>query len=376
MIFSGNKTTSFGLDISDRSIKAFQLKKAGEHTKIQAFGRYRLPEGLIVDGMPKDYAELSKNINKLLSKPIYGSFTTNSVVASLPESRTFIKLISIDKSPNNIADLIGAELEKHIPLTAKEIYYDWQIIKEKKDSFDILIGAAPKGIVNSYIELLRGTKLTISALETGSVAMCRCLLPEENKKYNGPLDKNYALIDIGAMNSNLTVYSKGTIALSVSIPISSEAATDEISKTLEIKREQAEKAKLICGLDKSQAHGIVADILSSLINSLINRMEISIDYYNSHYGNRGPVSEIIITGGGSNIKDLDKLIHDKIAVTTVVGNIFTNLNEDTGKFSKWLTPVNDPESKNNLPATNMSNNGLSYAPAIGLALRSIIAGKS
>jgi len=119
-----------GLDISDLSLKLVQLNKIGDKIKIQAVGRTELEPGLIKNGVIRNKVKVIKAINKLLANPNIGKISSNEVVACLPEEKTFIKLIEIKKSLNDINEKIETEIEKHIPLPIDKIYYDWQIIED------------------------------------------------------------------------------------------------------------------------------------------------------------------------------------------------------------------------------------------------------
>lgn len=359
---------TIGLDISDSVLRAVELKKVQEKLKINCISKYRLKTGIIKDGEIKNKEELAKAIEQLLNKPIWGSFDSASVIASLPDSKTFIKLVEIEKTINSLEQVIGTEIEKHIPLALSSIYYDWQIISENSTSYKVLIGAAPKNIVEQYMEVLSNSKLSVLALEIESIAIARALLKEEAPKFTGEFNNNYCLIDIGAKRTSLTIYSKKTIITSVSLPISSDESTELIAKSLEIDNEKAEKAKMICGLDESQAHGIVSGILSDMISVLIQKIEISLDFFYKHYPEAGTLNQIIICGGGSNIKYLDKFLFEKIKIPIIFGNPLINLHEDTAILEKNLLP-RKPEESN--PDSKLENFIASYVTAIGLAQRSI-----
>ncbi|MCK5061215.1 type IV pilus assembly protein PilM [Candidatus Parcubacteria bacterium] len=377
MFITKHNIPPIGLDISDSSLKLAQLKSSGDSIKIQALGCKNLEKGIIDSGVIKQPEIVIKKINELISRPNFGSINTNEVVACLPKDKTFIKLINMDKTPNNLIDVMENEIEKHFPLSGKEMYFDWQIVKEYDQNYDVLIGAAPKNIVKQYIAILTKARLSVVALEIESAAISRTLLKEEARKYSGPLDKNYCIINIGAENSQMSIYSQGTIVMSVSIPISSRETTDEIAKTLEIKPEQAEKAKFICGLDKSMANGIVHDILLAMIENIISRIQIGLDFYYKHYSGRGNITKIILTGNGANVKNIDKIFSEKLSIPAEMGNIYTHLDESKEKLSKNFIVYDmikpDDKKKNNEEknASIQGNNELIYTTAIGLALRKI-----
>jgi len=385
MFFSKSSNYPIGLDISDLSLKLVQLRKSGDTIKIQALSRVSLEAGLIVDGEIKNKEGLIKKIKELISSPKYGKISSNNIIACLPETKTFIKLIEVEKTPNKLSDIIETEIEKYVPFPVKEVYYDWQVIGSSNDRESVLIGVIPKAIVNQYTDLFYEVKLSIEALEIEQVAICRALLREESPGFKEPYNKNYAIIDFGAIRTSLTVYSKNSILFTVSVPISGEKITYEIAKNLEIERVQAEKAKIICGLDENVADGIINKILSVTIKELNSKIIEALEFYNSHFSDRGPINYIILCGGGANIKGIDKIIKNSVSLEVKKGNILKNINMAKEDFNNLFSSkynlnrdvlkkinkksVGQKETKNNLLATQ--DLSLTYVTAIGLALRGL-----
>jgi type IV pilus assembly protein PilM len=375
-MFNSKKKSSIGLDISDLNLKAVQLASSGNKINIQALGRVNLPKGIIERGSIKDRNVVINALKSLFDKPSYGSFNTNQVVACLPETRTFIKLIYIEKGPNNLSDIIESEVEKYVPLSISEIYYDWQIIKESDDRYEILIGAAPQHIVNQYIDILQSAKLEVSALEIEAMPICRSLLAEESQKVDASLPPaSTAIIDIGAKRTSLIIYADNAIAVTLSLPISGEEITDRIASTLEINKDQAEKAKIICGLDKNNAHGIINNILSDMIRELTGCLVDATEYFSKNYPNLPTIKKIYTCGGGSNIKSLEEILSQNLNLEVVKGNPFANITETEEKFGKNLTETHNLQNKDIIDSkgklTVKQSSSLSYATAIGLSLRNI-----
>lgn len=393
MLFSNNSKYPIGLDISDLSLKLVQLKKQGKKIKIQALGKVSVPEGLIDNGEIKNQEEVIKIIKRLIDKPKYGKVSSDNVVACLPETRTFIKLIEITKTPNNLADVIEIEIQKHVPLLIKEIYYDWQVIEDKGDTLLVLIGAAPKEIVNQYTDLLDRAKLSVEALEIEPVALCRSLLAEESPNFAGEYKNNYAIIDIGATRTSMVVYSKNTILFTISMPISGEKITKDISDSLKISKKQAEKAKIICGLNESRTQEVINKILSRTVYDLNEKINEAFEFYNNYFSKRGLINYVLFCGGGANIKGIEKIINKSISIKIKKGDSLINLGEAREKLAKLLSiKYNlDIDSSNDIGQSSIKdktgkkrvNNNLSiiqdssltFATAIGLALRGIFINK-
>lgn len=386
MLLANNSTYPVGLDISDLSIKLVQLNKIRDKIKIQALGKLTLPPGIITNGAINDRAELIKAIKKIIAAPGYGKVSSEEAAVCLPESKTFIKRIEVAKSPNSLADVIGAEIEKHVPMSKSEIYYDWQVTAELADKYQVLIGAAPKEIVDQYAQLLDDAKLSVAAMEIEPTAICRCLLKEEAPeakpaaaplKPEGTAPLNYGIIDIGANHTCLIFYSDNTIVFSVSMPISGEEITAKISRTLNLTPEQAEKAKIICGLDETKANGVIKKILEETIKNLISKIKEALDFYENYYG--GKLNKILLCGGGGNITELGKIIAQEFSIKVETADALTNLDETGEKFNPIFMEKHSFDAKllkndSSREGNNLSiqqNSGSTFTTAIGLALRGI-----
>ncbi|MEI7497867.1 MAG: type IV pilus assembly protein PilM [Candidatus Falkowbacteria bacterium] len=367
-----------GIDISDTSIKLFQLTKVGDKIKTQAINKIDLAPGIVDEADIVKIDELVKAIKQLIATPKYGTITSREVVACLPENKTFTKLIELEQTPNDLTEMVKIEMEKHIPLPIEEIYYDWQIISTQNTKQSILLGAAPRTIVDAYTNLFDSCGLSLSALELESTAICRALIPEPKKgDKTNQQNTRYAILDIGAKRASLIFFAGQTVLFSVSLPFSSDEVTHKIAENLNISPEQAEKAKIICGLDETKAHGIVKEILAEAIIALIQKIKDTIAFYQSHFPKTGSIQQIYLCGGGSNIENLDKILEEKLGIKTSIATPLAQITDRPEKINKALTEtyqlklgLKNSDSNQELIATKHSE--LIFTTAIGLALRNII----
>lgn len=377
--FTKSSKYPVGLDISDYSLKLIQLNKKGRDAiDIQAISRVELPKGVIENGEILSQEKLIESIKTLFIEPKKGKITSREVVVCLPETKTYLKLIKIEKSPNQINQIIESEIEKNIPIPINEIYYDWQIVESGKQFDSVLVGACSRKIVNQYIDSLKKAKLSILGLEIEAIAISRSLLKEESIKTRKPeKQNNYLIIDIGKKRTSMFVYSKNTILFTQSLPLSGELITSKIAKSLEIEEDQAEKAKIICGLDKTKAKGIIRNILSDTIDNIVEKIDDSLSYFNTHFSDRGPIDQILICGGGSNIKNIANYIEESVSIKSENGDSMTNLNIKSADINDFFIESykiksdfsNDTSDSKSISITQ--DNKLTYTTAIGLALRNI-----
>lgn len=335
--------TAFGLDISDLSLRLFLLKKQKEVFKTLAYGEKILPPGLIVDGEIKKPNLVSKTLKELIKKPTFGHVLNQAVIACLPEPKTFIKIIQTPWSKeSNLTETIEEGVKKHIPLSLDEAYLDWQISEIKENEWlEMLIGVAPRQIVDSYTDLLKNSGLMPIALEIEAAAINRSLF-----KQGLIPEKSGIIIDLGATRTSLIIHARAMILFTISVAISGEQLTQTIAQKTGLPPKQAEKLKITYGLNLGVKNKAARQAILPIINNLIKRLKETIDFFQIHFPNQPPIQEITLCGGGANLIGLTQFLSKNLSLKVKLANPLINL----------ITP---PKIKSPLV----------YTTAIGLAIR-------
>ena len=355
-MFSNPFHNAFGLDIGDLTIKLVQLQKhtfshKKPHYELTNYRSVSIPPGLIVNGEMQKPEEIRKYIQKLLKgnsnqKPIKSPW----IVATLPENKSFIKLIQVKKNADELIDedIINIA-KKHIPFDEDNYYLQWQIIPDSIGNTPktrILIGAAPKAIADSYTYLFESLGLGVVALEIEAIALTRAMITA-HKKYE---NEARAILDIGATRSCLIVYDNDVVQFSTSIPYSGELLTTALMQRAHLSYEEAEEMKKNVGLEYSQNKNQAWQVMSDLTEELVTGIKNALDFYYSHFSDTNKVTRIIMCGGGANLPKLDRVISSQLKLTARPGMPWKNLSS--------TKPINIS-----------SEVSLNYATAIGLALR-------
>lgn len=345
---------AFGLDIGDLSIKLVQLRnvswrRRGSAFTVVAARGTKLPHGLITNGELQEPETVRKYLQHLLEKKVAAQSLTKShwVVAALPDQYGFLKVIDIEKEPQDIIEEdIRYAAKKHIPFDEAAYYVDWQIIPGGAGSASarVLIGAVPQSLANMYTYLLESVGLVVVAIELDALASARALITAE-KTYEG---EARALLDLGATRSLLTIYDHGHIQFNTSLSFSGELLTTAIAQKLHIPYDEAERLKITHGVEykKSKAWYVTAN----LIDELVDQIQKAMNFYYSHFPDANKITHITMFGGGSAMKHLDKILSLKLKLGARPGNVWKNLQLTT-------PPPLDPHTS------------LGFATAIGLALR-------
>jgi len=363
-----------GLDISDTGLKLVELGKKGKKIIFQAVGRADLPPGLVENGQIINQAEIAKKIKNALDQPLFGKFSAATVALSLPEAKSFAKLIYVEKSPNPLPAAVDAEIGKYVPYENDEIFYDWQKIGEDRDRHHIFFSACAKTDFMEYEQLLNAAGLKIEAAEPEAVALCRALLPSETPAAAPTNEENaVGIIDIGAQRTHLVFYGRQSVLFSISLPICGQEITKQISVALEVPANEAEKAKIVCGLDENIAQGVIRKILTATLDQLFARLQEALLFEQKHYPDIGPIKEVILCGGGANIKGLDSLMANKLGLPARLGRpgqIIANSENHPGFSEIHRLEEKSPDGKTTRETMSLTQNNINgFAAAIGLALR-------
>lgn len=365
------KPESFGLNISDRSIKIAKLKKNREGLSLVSFGKTEIKPGVIEGGEIKDQKALIEAI-KLSVKKVQGEkLRTNYVVASLPEEKAFLQVIQLPiLEENELKDAAYYEAENHIPLPIGEVYLDSQIVKPvigHLDHFDVLIAAMPKKIVDPYLVSIKKAGLIPKILETESQAISRALIKNEVSSF--PI----LIIDIGLTKTCFIIFSGYSLRFTSSIPISSQRISELISTGFGISISEAEDLKTKTGLSqdfhKKREDGSeiavtakrILETVDPLIVDLVNRVKSYLGYYQSYVSHEHlssdvrEVKKIILCGDGASFKGLDDFLSVKLKIPVEIAN-------------PWINIL--PEFKKEIPEISFDKS-LSFATALGLGLRAL-----
>ena len=344
--------SSFGLDLSDLSIKVLRMESEGEAHRVSGFASAALPIGSVIDGdilKPDVVVDVMK---RLLTEPSMRKMHTRKVVCSLPETKAFLRVISLPTmEKKEVAEAIRWEIEANIPLSIDQVYYDWQILSDilpvESGKINVLFVAVARSVVDQFVSVLESAGLDIVGLETESIAQARSLLSEKDER------KTTLIVDIGDRRTSFLISVGNVTCFTSSVPLSSQMITDAIAKQLRISFAEAEDLKIKQGLGSLALHGPVFQAALPVLESIAGEIEKSIGFYRENLRYSTDIDTVILCGGGSNMKGLLPYLSRRLSRDVVFGNPWVNVH-----FGNRLPPID-------------RNHSVQYSTAIGLALRGI-----
>lgn len=337
----------FGIDLSDLSVKIVQLENNDSLDSIRAYSFLPIPDGCIEDGKIINKQKIAETIRLAIKKAAPKTVNTKKAICSLPESKVFLRVLSIPKiGKEEISEAIKWEIEASIPLSVDQVYYDWQIVGEVENKQNVLTVAVSREVIDDLLDVLKIAKLEAYGMETESTAVAKSLISENSSKKETSL-----IIDLGAKRTNFIVVEGNIPFFTSSVSFSSIGVTESIAKAFKISSEEAEKMKISQGIIYSREKNFVFDSIKSYLEGLSAEIEKSIDFYQNINGKSSKVEKVILCGNGANLKGLVPYLVKRLGRKVIIGDPWINLN-----FG------------NNLPIINKEKS-LQFSTAIGLAIQ-------
>lgn len=335
---------SFGVDISDESIKYVELLTTRQGVRLGKFGEKKIPHGTIESGKIKD----EKKIEEIISD-IKKETGMKSVRVSMPEEQIYLfKIYLPTVDLKNIRDAIDLVLEDHIPIPAPEVNFDYEILSQDKDNIEVQVVAASKDVIESYLAVFKDCNITVQSFEIEAQAISRALVKK------GDPD-TYMIVDFGEKRTGIFIVSRGIVMFTSTLDVSGDMLNNMIMKNFKVSFEEAEKMKQKYGLERNVDNQEIFSVLLNSVSVLRDEIVKHFLYWNTHKDDKGKenplIKKIILCGGGANLIGLADYFSVSLKTTVDIANLWLNLEEN----NTYVPEINFKQS-------------LSYVSAVGLAL--------
>ncbi|MBI5139778.1 pilus assembly protein PilM [Candidatus Nomurabacteria bacterium] len=335
---------SFGLDISDESLKFAELIPAKDGIRIGKYGERKIPTGIIESGKIKDPIRLEQILLSLRKEE-----GIRFVRVSLPEEQVYLFKFKLGKEGLvNIREAIELSFEDHVPIKAEDAVFDYQIISEDDENLELEIGAIPKDIVENYMMVFRSALMSVQSLELEAQAISRAVVKK------GDLE-TYMIVDFGQTRTGIFIISRGVAVFTSTLEFGGMVLTQMIQKNFGITFEEAEKMKRDFGLERNSENREIFSVLLNTVSVLRDEINRHFLYWHTHKDEEGRdrprIKKIILCGGDSNLVGLPEYLSVSIKNKVEMADIWTNINNTEEKIPEITF-----------------DRALTYAAALGLAL--------
>lgn len=304
---NNNKTTYFyrdkpifGLDVGFSSLKVMQLTPQGDSHRVTGYGVTGFDAAAIKDGVIVDPEIIAKAAYELFDKNLIGDITTRRAVVALPAARTFTRTVTLPKLNNkDLTEAIRLETEQYVPVAIDDLYVDYDVINTLEKEQELIVVAAPKKIVDSYVQLNALLGLETIAIETTIGAAGRLFVQAERS------DIPTVLIDLGSLSSDITIYDKNLIVTGT-VPGGGDSFSHAIAEKLHVTKAEAHIIKTKYGMGMSKKQKEINDCLAPILDQMLKEIRRMIRYYEERTSTERKIGQVVTMGGGANMPGLSE----------------------------------------------------------------------
>jgi type IV pilus assembly protein PilM len=336
----------FAVDFGSSSIKVVKLKNTERNPSVVSFGSVKMPTGAYSSESEKHKKEISEALKSLVKDL---NINTSNVATSLPDASIFTRIVKIPaKKESDLEEAVFWASKRNVPISLEDVQIDWSIVNSKQTEdgmtqYDILLVAAPKLLINRYVDILKNANLNPVFIETESLSLVRALSSINDATPSLILDFGYSTIEAVIAYKNMLLFNQ-------TISTGSSLITKAISQEFNLEEVQAEEYKKNYGLDSTQLEGKIFRTITPIMDSIVNEVKRILNSYKSTEVGESP-SKIILVGNGSMLPGLVLYLAQNLSIEVEVGNPYSKI-------------YIDPNLKAKLPALLPG-----YAVATGLALK-------
>ncbi len=332
-----------GIDFGTHTVKAVELKNILSTPQLVNLGVQLTPKGVINSEERQDQKKLAEALKLLYAN---SRFKNVNVVMALPEFSVFTRFLEFPGvKQDELKQAVYYEAKQYIPVPIEDVQMSYVVIgfNQEKNAARVLLVAAPKKIIEIYMNVANFANLDLIAIETESVAMGRAMFRSMRKK-------DCVMLDFGANSTDMSIMTNGALVFSQSIPIGSDSLTQAIINKFNFDYNRAEQFKRNYGLLPTVLEGKIYGALLPIVESIMIEVRRGVEFYKNKTMSSPPM-EYLLNGDGALLPGLMEYVSKSLGVSAQIANPWNNI-------------AMDNRFKNTLAKT-----GSSYSVAIGLALK-------
>ncbi len=321
--------TVLGLDIGSSHLKAIYVDKSTNPNKLLRYAMVpsaNLGEK-VFSGTEQDAEDASAFIREFLHDAGFPS--TGQVVAVLPETKVFSKVISMPMlKGKEFEEAIKWEAEQHIPNPISEVYLKYTLLKEDetkkapaKDLLDVVRGkvtgndteefgtmevllvAAPKTLVDRYMKIFSRAGLETLGLEPISISVIRSTATAKE------LAVPSIIVNLGQTSIDFYFSLENNLRFVNTTSFGISSVIKAIEKELNISPIQAGEYLFTYGFREGELGGKIKQVITpvfSLIADELRKTQKYVENRSQYFSENdyGGIRRVVLTGGGALVPDL------------------------------------------------------------------------
>jgi Tfp pilus assembly protein PilN len=239
--------TSLGIDIGENVLYLACLKASSRDVQLAEYAVYSVEEGIRGEEKSRVISDLIKGFLR------ENRITPASVFLGIPRSNAILRYLELPLAvKENLRETLGYELEKYVPFSPEDVYFDFQIISEDKsaDRLQLLLVVAKKQSLAPLLAISERLGFGISGVGITATALADYFLwrgKKENAILRSFIFASEGHVELGLVKDGMLLYSRDLSRSEGFI----ESIQAELTKMrMEFAEDNELLDTLLCGIEK------------------------------------------------------------------------------------------------------------------------------
>jgi type IV pilus assembly protein PilM len=289
----GKKKSLVGLDIGSSEVKAVELTEVGDQLVITGFGHSKIAQK---EGARDAIADALRR-SGIKTKRVATAVSGRSVIVR------YINMVPM--ADEELKSALRFEADKYIPFELDEVVLDCARLEDPNDNaagqkeMKVLLVAVKRNLIDEHVQIIQGLGLVPIVIDVDSFALGNAF---ELNSLNSPRvdddKKVIALVDIGAVKTNINILKGTTSYFSREVYLAGNDFTESIARRLGVDPVEAAELKA----NPEGREDTIEESILPVLDDLGNEIHLSFDYFENQFDHE--VDEVFISGGSAAIPGL------------------------------------------------------------------------
>ena len=310
-LFSSSPPPFIGLDIGSSNVKVLQLSRNGEDFRVEHVAVESLPEGAVTETNIVDLDQVASAVRAAVKRS--GSKAKYCALA-VSGSAVITKTIhlSADLDEDEIEGQIEIEAGQYVPYPREEVSLDFEVVgpsPRNADLLEILLAASKTENVEARQAVADMAGLSARVVDVEAFAIANAFELVRKREGIGDSDAT-AVLDIGAVQSSLTVLRNGRSIYHRDYPFGGRELLEETMRRYGLEAEEAAFWKR----GEEPPAGFEDEVLEPYRQHVIQQISRALQFFSSS-SDYASIGTLYLAGGGASAPGLSEAVGNELGMS-------------------------------------------------------------